>query len=136
MFRSSPLKTVGLLSRRRGLTLIELLVVLAILATLGAMVIPMIQNATRPARFASASDTIHELVKSLNSHATLSGGRYPNRFDSLQSASGTAYTKPAHALARRQAAVGAPSDYRYLHGQALHVAEEGRHHRSDVSRGE
>ena len=79
------------LHRRRGLTLTELVVVLTILVALGGLIVPMLPNFLAKTHFAKCSTTIPELNKLWITSFT-SDVKYPDGYDSLQSAPGTLFT--------------------------------------------
>jgi prepilin-type N-terminal cleavage/methylation domain-containing protein len=68
--------------RSGGFTLIELLIVLVVLASLAALVVPMLGWARRQSEFATAASGAAEAFNNLELFRAATG-RYPDRFDSL-----------------------------------------------------
>jgi general secretion pathway protein G len=75
-------KTGSHLVNSRGFTLIELLVVLAVLAILGAMVVPQYLDRAQDAREAVLRDNLYQTRKVIDQFYR-DHGRYPQRLDEL-----------------------------------------------------
>lgn len=70
-------------------TLLELLIVLVVLMALAALVVPLLGWARKQAEYASAAAGAAEALNNLEIYRA-STGKYPERFDSLLNAGGTA----------------------------------------------
>lgn len=77
--------------RSSGFTLIELLIVLVVLASLAALVVPMLGWARQQSAFATAASGAAEAFNNLELYRAATG-RYPDRFDSLLTNDGQLYT--------------------------------------------
>jgi prepilin-type N-terminal cleavage/methylation domain-containing protein len=77
--------------RSSGFTLIELLIVLVVLASLAALVVPMLGWARKQSEFATAASGAAEAFNNLELYRAATG-RYPDRFDSLLTNQGQLYT--------------------------------------------
>jgi len=76
---------------RRGFSLIELVVVLVILAVVAGLVVNIVDYLRRSANYGAASHNQQALLNNLQLYRTTYGnGQYPNRFDSLLNADGSA----------------------------------------------
>lgn len=82
-------------AQRRGLTLIELVMVLIILASLAAMIVPIVDNLRRTSDKSTASATMKQVVENLSLYRTQTS-HYPDRMDSLLDSSGSALFSSLH----------------------------------------
>lgn len=79
-------------ARRAGLTLIELVMVLIILASLAALIVPIVDNIRRQSDKTTASAAIKQVVENISLYRTQRAD-YPNQLDSLvDSAGGALYS--------------------------------------------
>ena len=68
---------------RQGFTLIEILVVVAIIALLGAVVVPNLMGGLDDSRLTAAREVIQSVETALNMYSMKHGGKYPDSLEAL-----------------------------------------------------
>jgi len=77
------LNTLKKLRKNEGMTLIEIMIVVAIIAILGAIVMPNIMNMPKKARVQAAKQSINNLKLALENYS-LSNAKYPTTDEGLE----------------------------------------------------